>query len=244
MVRKTHFVPGWSFPKEALDRNREANKGHVRYSAMADVPAGTHLAVIGGGPSVKGFLDELKAWAGDIWAINGAFGWCLDNGIDATFYTLDASPVLKDMASRAGNAILADNCDPDVSGAVNGSVHLVEMGDTPCGSSSASTAPMLAALRGYSSVTLFGCESSFVGAEHAYQWSHVTTSRVLVECDGREFLTTPQLIMQAEYVAEIARNVPGYVSVRGIGFLPALIVAGDYSILKVSRDILGGSGGH
>lgn len=236
-MRKAAFTAGEVYPSEILASNKALNNG-LGFSYPGKAGAnGKPLAVVGGGPQVVRFIDELKSWDGDIWAINGAFGWCVENGIDATFYTLDASPCLIGMAERARMAVLADNCSPLVLDSVDGPVFLVDMDNVPLGCTSTATAPMLAALRGYTSVTLFGCESSFTDREHAYSWQYVTESRVLVACGGSEYLTTPQLIMQAEYVSEIAREVPGYVTAKGDGFLPTLIHHGDYEILKVSRDI-------
>ena len=233
---KIKFVAGGSFPEEDLARFTSLNNalGLPRYGGDDGIKP--RLAIVGGSPSVAEFTDELKAWPGDIWAINGAFGWCLEKGIEATFYTLDASDVLVDMARRASSAILADHCHPAVVHAVRGHIQLVKLEGIPLGSTSAASAPLLAAQGGYEGITLFGCASSFVGSEHIYAWD-VTVSRLLVECGGREYLTTPQLIMQAEYLADIARQVPGYLEVRGEGFLPALIEHGDYSVAKVSRDL-------
>jgi hypothetical protein len=145
---------------------------------------------------------------------------------------------LADVAKKANRAILSSVCDPSVFAAMKGPIEVFPRGDLPNGSSGVATAPMVAAKRGHKHVTFFGCESSFEGQEHAYSWPHKTKSRALIECGGKRYLTTPQLIMQAEYIAEIAQGVPGFVSVVGGGFLPALIEHGDYEVLKVSRDIM------
>lgn len=243
MPPKLTFTAGEVFPADDLARFTALNKalGLPRYGADEGIKP--RLAVVGGSPSVADSVDELRAWPGDIWAINGAFGWCLEHGIEATFYTLDASDNLADMARRASSAILADHCHPAVVHAVRGAIRLIQLEGTPLGCTSAASAPMLAAQGGYEGVTLFGCASSFEGpTEHVYPWSLVTQSRVLVECGGRQYLTTPPLIMQAEYLADIARQIPGYVDVRGEGFLPALIEHGDYEIAKVSRDLAQAAG--
>jgi hypothetical protein len=243
MPPKLTFRAGQVFHPEYLVRNKVTN---LRLGLPVFGEAkGTKskLAVVGGGPEVVRFRDDLRSWDGEIWAINGAFGWCLDNGIPATFFSLDASDALLGMAQRATAAILADHCNPSVVAAVSGPVQMIDLEHTPLGATSAASVPMLAAINGNPSVTLFGCESSFTDREHAYSWSLVTESRVLVECGGQEYLTTPQLIMQAEYLADIARRVPGYVTVKGSGFLPALIEHGDYEVVKVSRDIAQASGG-
>lgn len=235
---KIAFNPVNSFPKEHLDRN----KAHTRDLALPLVGecGDAHkppLAIVGGGPSIALFEDELREWDGEVFAINGAFRWCRERGIDCGFYSIDPSPVIAEDAKGADRAILADICVPEVFEAVTGPIEVFPIGELPSGSTTASTAPMIAARRGNASITLFGCESSFTGRVHAYGWTEENTGRVLVEVAGAEYLTTPQLIMQSEYLLEIARALPGYVAVRGEGFLPALIEHGDYSVLKVSRDI-------
>lgn len=236
-MAKITFVAGEVFPPELLVRNKALNNGHGHPFERMAVSPGTKLAVVGGGPQIAEHVSKLKAWDGEIWAINGAFGWCLDRGIEATFYTLDSLGDLAPLAARATKAVLADCCSPMVREAVSGAAYMVDMAATAKGCTSAATSPMLAATAGYESVTLFGCESSFDDVEHAYPWAFVTESRVLVECGGEQYLTTPQLIMQAEYIAEIAQALPGYLRVEGRGFLPALIKNGDYSVLQISRDL-------
>jgi len=201
-------------------------------------PVAPRLALVGGSPWAKNYLDELKAWDGEIWAVNGAFGWCLDNGIDATFYTIDPAPTLQGLASRAKRAVLATSCHPDVFAAVDGPIEVFPFKELPSGSTSACTAPMAAAARGHAHITLFGCESSFEARIHGYDWPEGHESFVIVECGGKEYRTTPQLIMQAEYLSEIGREIPSFIDVRGCGFLPALIEHGDYEVLRVSQDIM------
>lgn len=243
-MAKIAFIAGEVFQPDILTSNKAKNSGLGLPFPGAVVAAGRPLAIIGGGPQISRYTEELKAWDGDIWAINGAFGWCLDNGIRATFYSLDASDGLIGVAERARIAILADSCSPLVFDAVDGPVFLVDMDAIPKGCTSACTAPMLAALKGYSSLTFYGCESSFSDAEHAYSWAYITASRVKVECGGREYLTTPQLIMQAEYLADISRSIPNFITVKGDGFLPALIEHSDYSVTKISRDLAEGINAH
>lgn len=237
-MAKLAFIPGEVFPSDLLIGNKRANESiGISYPGDVDV-IGVPLAVVGGSPNIVEHIEELQNWPGEIWAINGAFGWCLDNGINATFYTLDASDCLRGMAERAKQAVMADNASPDAVAAVDGPVWLVDIEDVPHGCASACTAPMLASMRGYESVTLFGCGCSFTEREHAYKWSHTTESRLLVKCGEAEFITTPQLIMQAEYLADIARDIPEYVFIKGGGFLPALVEHGEWDALKVSRNLM------
>ena len=238
MVRKITFIAQSGFDDQTLQRNAQ-NSSRLGLPLIGQAGAGApHLAVVGGSPSVVNHIEELRAWGGDIVAANGAYLWCLENGIDAIFYTIDPLPTLAGVATKAGRAILGSVCDPSVFEAVKGQIEVFPVGDLPTGTSGVATAPMMAAQRGHESVTFFGCESSFEGQEHAYSWPHKTESRLVVECGGKQYMTTPQLVMQAEYIAEIAHGVPGFVTVAGGGFLPALIEHGDYEVLNVSRNIM------
>lgn len=222
------------FPEEIIERNKASSA--KRGLPLVGVPASGHLAVVGGGPSIASHKDELRHWDGDVWAINGAFEWCRQQGIFASFFSIDPDPRLAVTAAPARHAILGSACDPSVFDAIKGGIEVFPIGEWPCGSTTACVAPFCAAQKGYASVTLFGCESSFVDHVHAYPWED-DTGRLLVECGGKEYLTTPQFIMQAEYLAEIARGIKDYVKTVGGGFLPALIEHGDYDVLKISRDI-------
>lgn len=228
------FIAGGCVTEDVLARNKALSKARNLPSVFETGSKPGPLAIVGGGPSLSGLTERLRAWKGDMWAVNGAYHWCRDRGIDAAFFTLDPSPWQG--GKPAHRAILADACDPSVFDHAR-DIQVFPFGDFPNGSTTASTAPLIAAMRGHEKITLFACESSFVTREHAYVHQGPTDSRVLVTCGGTEYLTTPQLIMQAEYIAEIARGVPGYVEIVGDGLLPALIEHGTYEVLKVSRNI-------
>jgi hypothetical protein len=141
------------------------------------------------------------------------------------------------MASRAKRAVLGSCCATETFDAIDGPIEVFPYGDLPSGSTTACAAPMAAAKRGNSHVTFFGCESSFTDRVHSYQWSE-DNGRLLIDCDGSGYLTTPQLLMQAEYLCETILGVPDYITIKGWGLLPAMIRSGgDYSVLKVSRDL-------
>lgn len=236
---KIEFIPVNTVSQEVLDRNKLAT------SRLALPTVGTRpstrrpLALVGGGPSVCDYVDELKAFNGDIWAINGAWKWCRDNGIDATFYTIDPLPEIAGMVDGVKSAILGDVCDPSVFEKISGDIQIFPIGEIPSGSTSASTCIMIAALCGYSHLTLYGCDSSFTETKtHVYDGWSPGESRVLAKCGDEEFLTCPQMIMQAEYMAEVIRGVPEYVTIRSGGLLPALVEHGDWDALKVSRNLM------
>lgn len=194
-----------------------------------------NLAVVGGSPSVTGYLDELRKWNGEIWAINGVWKWLKERGIDATFYTIDPNDFDPQLIDGAVKAVLADTVPPWVFDKIP-DVELARLGGDAIlyGTTSACTAPIIAAHRGHARVSLFGCESSFGAQSHAYK--NEEGPFLWVSC-GEEFKTSPQMLMQAEWLAEMARSLPNFIEIRSGGFLQALTERGDYDLTATSSDL-------
>jgi hypothetical protein len=204
---------------------------------MESGPVAPSLAIVGGGPSVADHIDELREWDGEIWSINGAWRWCRDNDIDAAFYTIDPMPCISDLVAGADRAILADWCDPSVFAALDGAhVELAELGEDalPSGSTSACTGPAIAAHRGHRSVALFGCESNYAGATHVYKTEPELT-RIDVECGGAIFETSPQMLMQAEYLGPMLRDLPMFLTDKSGGLLSAYAKHGECDVVAAPR---------
>jgi hypothetical protein len=197
-------------------------------------PSGSgRLVVVGGGPSIAYHANELRALGGDIWAINGAALWCQENGIRAWLFSADPDPILADIARLADRAVLADHCDPSAFAAMAGRPCLKAVGDMP-GPTSALGASAVALRAGYDGVTYFGCECSYTDRTHAYQ-EEDPPDLVRVSCGGESFLTKLELLLQAERMAELIRELPDIYSERCGGLLSALIKHGDYDVTHGSR---------
>lgn len=209
-------------------------------------PVAARLAVVGGSPSVVDHIEELQNFDGEVWAINGAFKWCQDNGIDATFYGIDPtighSPAAGlDLIDGAERAILADIIAPVVFDELQKNWCDIELarigeGEIQHGSAAACTAPFIALRRGHKHITFFGCAQSSTTTSHIYKDDPID-NQLWVECGGDEYRTTSQNVMQAELIAELARAFPTFIHVAGDGFLPALIKHGDFNVTHVSRCI-------
>jgi hypothetical protein len=221
---------------------------------------GRHLAVVGGGPSIQEHVGELQAWCadgqGDIWAVNGAWNWCHENGIEATFFAVDPHPIVTTWA-RAKDGSLPDHsiisvcCDPGTFDLLEGRVDIaIRQGaeDLRGGSSTAGLAPHLAALMGYADVTFFGCESSYaMGRSHAYM-HEPRDEELIIIADGCEHLTAPDFMMQARelatFIHEIGKTSPGFLSERSGGLLRALLndlaIDRPMSIKWISQGMLDG----
>lgn len=209
----------------------------------------TRLAVVGGGPSVKDHLEELRSWDGDIWAINGAWNWCRDNGIKATFFASDPHPIVLQWAAGVERAILEISCDPSVFDLLKSAdVYTfdadVEKGGIAGCASTATCAPHMAARMGYRAVTFFGCESSYQpNASHAYM-DEDRKEQMLVLCNGKHYLTAPDLHLQAIALSYYLRELPEFVRCRpgsgsatGGGLLHAMAQSSEYQVVWLSQEL-------
>lgn len=210
----------------------ETLKDNSRASAGWPEPKGTgHLAIVGGGPSINRHVDKLRAWSGEIWAINGAYQWCVNNGIAATFYSVDPEPLLADYMVGAEKAVIAAHCHPSV---FTGPHITCAQGDCP-GPTSATAAALIAINAGYSDLTYFGCESSYEESTHAYE-SQAVPYLIKIACNGREFLTKADMILQAQVLSKFITAAPGVFKEESGGLLRAMIDGGtDFDALAGTR---------
>lgn len=201
------------------------------------------LAIVGGGPSINARVDELRAWRGEIWAINGALPWAVAHGIDAAFFTIDPdtythspSPSFESV-SRGGRVFAAPRCPTEMFDylvAIGAEIRLIGL---HAGTTGATVAAKLSAFLGYTEVTLFGVESSYHGTTHAYDEQSIP-DLMRVACGACEYLTKPELLLQAQYLAALVRELPGVFRERSGGLLRAIVQAKDiedYDITAVSR---------
>lgn len=227
---------------DVLERNR-AHAMRLSLPLVRSAEAhGRALAILGGGPSIADHERVLRAWTGDIWAINGAYRWCAERNIPATFLTVDPTPY--DMAPvMEGRALLADHCDPGLMDQWAGRAQVFSISPDAIvsGPTTATAAPCLAVMLGYGDVTFFGCESSFGEEEatHAYakpddELLNLNDWRMIVTCGQRQYFTCAEFLMQAEYLAAMIRAAPSNFREASGGLLRALVEHGVYDVIGVS----------
>lgn len=226
-----------SVTAEEVERNIK-NAGGLGLKTYRDIPpANRKLAVIGGGPSINDHIDEIRTFDGDIWAINGAFGWCQKHGIEATFFAVDPHPIVTTWAKGAKRALLETRCDPsvfDMLMADGCEVILFDIADKDqdkpqhergitARGSTATAAPHLACRMGYWAITFYGCESSYPpGMSHAY-CDEARVDQLVIEASGHDYLTAPDFYIQAHELSNMIRELPGYLTERSGGLLSALV---------------------
>lgn len=231
----------WVSEPTVSDDGRAANARIISALGLPKHRGAGRLAVVGGGPSIREHIDELRAWDGQIWAINGAINWCIDHGIDAWFYTADASPPSRwayDL-TRVRRAVLAPDCSPEMI------AHLQKHGaeitltaPLESGPTSANASDFLSIEAGYRHVTYFGCEGSFAPqATHAFQSSDIP-DWLAVELGGESYRTKAEFISQAIMLSNVITAFPTVYAEKSGGLLRAMIEHGhDHDVWMVSNTL-------
>lgn len=254
----------WSGGPPVTPEDIEAQVLHAKTLALPsvivrdlkDTPGnGRKLAVVGGGPSIADHKQELQAWDGDVWAINGAYHWCVARGIDATFIACDPHIIVAQWAKKVKKALVTTRCHGEVFKELSLNKAEVRVFDVEGsnaimrGSSTATASFHLALLEGHRHVTYFGCESSYApGVSHAYM-HEVRTEELIVDVGGENYHTAPDFFIQALEMANVMRlsdnNGPdrGFYEKSG-GLLRAFIQAPEiaYRIVWVSQALYDGLG--
>ena len=221
---KIRFEGICTVPDDELERRKPFLKQYPPPPKATD----DRLCVVGGGPSAERLTDEIRSY-GQIWAINGTYGWCLGRGIDATFFTIDprwVRPVERGIFPDFANVSAVRRSK---------TAYVYETEDLARGTTSATAVPHLAAMLGYRSVTFYGCEGSFEGRTHTFK--DIGGNRLWVEANGKEFVTNAQMLMQSDELAEVIRLAPHVFKERSGGLLEAMVVDPDYDVTAANRQL-------
>lgn len=244
---------------------REAILSNVRHAVSLSLPwvdiarpHDGHAAIVGGGPSVKNLLGELrwrKATGQQIIALNGAAGFLAKASIRADAHVMvDARPInAAFLAGHDGLALLASQCAPETfeqackaglpveiwHANTDGVSELLADEARPVhlvggGSTVGLNAMVLAWMRGYRNIHLYGYDSSFSGDDHhAYAQPQNDGDRVIDALfNGRRFKTTAWMVQQVNEFQPLAAGMiadGATITVHGDGLLPA--VAADMAAI-------------
>lgn len=232
----------WTYKNHVPEETLSAHVAHAHRLGLPQLgckPVASRLAVVGGAPDLAERIEELKAFDGEIWAINGAWRYLQAQGIDATFYATDAHDRMVPLVNWAERAVMA-SCVPPMLWNLVRDAEMFDLGFGPGeishGCSAATAAPHAAMHRGHKHVTFYGCGSCYVdGRSHAYQTDK--SDLLEIECGGKKFITDPRLWGQVEFLAEVIRAAPNLFAERSGGLLAALAEYGDYDVIAASPGI-------
>lgn len=204
------------------------------------------LAVVGAGPSVRDYLDELRTWPGEIWATNGAYEWLLEQDIvPHGFLGLDPLPGLAEYVRKARKETtfyISGMCAPEMFDALEGFDIRVwfpkQMGVpfrpglwlVPGGTTALTRAPGLAKMLGWRDVTIYGADSSFDTERYAYgkrfkEDSPSEGTRVFLMTGEGPFYSDQALLKQASQFGVLAQTKAINLKFRCGGLLGAYLRA-------------------
>lgn len=203
-------------------------------------PHGGKLAIVGGGPSVSDRLDELRAWDGEIWAINATAKWLKERGIQSKFITVDPGLFPKEMVDGVEEAYLATLCHPQMRD-IFPKVSFFDMVETAPdgitgGTTTASRALSLAIHQGFYDITLYGCEGSFtIGQDHVDR-NEMHPEMAVIRAGDEHFVTYLDYMTQCDTLSNMIRLAPNVFKQRSGGLLEAMIKHHDtWAIVAVSE---------
>ena len=223
----------------------DSNIEHCRALGLPSIKGTgrTRLAIVGGGPSVKEYLQELRDFDGDIWIAASAYHWCRYNGIDGRFMAVGPEAIIAKLAVGAEKAILSSCVDPSVFEVLKDAdvqvFDLVSDGPMMNHGPSTVTAAFVQAIKAdYREVTFYGCDSCYTagGNSHAYEDSK-HDYRIGVTVGADEFYTEALLLLQAEYMAKMISTAPHVFKEKSGGLLRALIGNPDYYIVSGTKEL-------
>lgn len=189
-------------------------------------PHGRHMVIVGGGPSLKNQLPQIryrKSKKADIWSTNGTHDYLISRGIVPDFFIMcdarEESAQFVQNPRRDVVYFIASQCHPAVFAALAGCkvfvwhLHEPELQDTiiknsvspeilmiPGGSTVALRLMCLAPALGYRSIHHYGMDSSYEAANHHSYPQSLNDGEELqeVEIHGCKFTCSAWMLTQAE----------------------------------------------
>lgn len=232
-MRQPSFFGLPSVSDEALKLNAAYSKG-LNYPP----PKATarKLAIVGGGGSAKDHLAELDIWDGEIWGVNGAASWLIENGVDATLFTISPCKYPPHYLNGVTKAIFAHHCDPWLFDTLKAAT-VFAFDSNGVGPTSVCAAIPLTLDMGYEEISLFGCEASYCGDTHVYQ-NIPDPSEMLVRVNGADYRTNIGYFMQTRLLAHLIMEAPNYCKDRSGGLLSAVVADPDgWDVIKLPIEL-------
>lgn len=241
-----------------LDFHNEGNTGedklidNIKYAnglglpkLKLEKPHERHAVIVGGGPSARNFLNEIrtrKEHGQEIFALNNSWQYLEKNGITPDFHVmLDARPENVLFVPASGTGYYASQCNPKVWGKSpnpilwnhsNAQQFVPEGGLFVAGGSTVGlNALSIAAMLGYRQIHIYGFDSSYDDElHHAYEQELNDNERTLtVKCGDEEFLTAPWMGEQAVQFTELTPQLISMgcvITIHGTGLLPYMAATG------------------
>jgi len=201
------------------------------------------LAIVGSAPSVLEHLEELRTWPGEIWAVNGAYDFLLDQGIVAHgFVGMDPVPELAEYVTRINpdtTCFISSVCDPKVFDTLKDQhvwlwhskwdvmPYPPDAKVISGGTTTITRAPFLANMLGWRDMTMFGADSSFAEGPYCYRHGRYSTDniakRLYADVDGVLFETELSMMKQVAQLGAMLDFFNGQLKFKCGGLLAAFM---------------------
>ena len=211
---------------EDISRNIEHAIGldYIPFNDLIGSRTGA-VAIVGSGPSLKANWQELRAFKGDIIACNASCQFLLEKGITPQYmFCFDADKLVLEFFTPHKDItyLLGSRCVPEAFKILEGCRIVVwhAAGDERIreilearrinepmvtgGSAAVTRAMMLAMPMGYTTVHVYGGDSSFAAGDTHIRQSTTVERRVAVKCNGRVFEVAPWMVMQITDLEKLA----------------------------------------
>ena len=224
---------------------------HIRHALSLGLPVCSkspardgRLAIVASGPSVRDYLDELRAFDGEVWAINGAYDYLIREGrVPDGFVGLDPQREMVKFLTDPHietTFYIASCSHPDVFDCVRGfdvrlwhsnsdTIRALPAGSyaVPGGITCITRAPFLAHLLGWRDVSIYGADCSY----HEHPYAYATEARqcdpndrtMVVRVNGHLFRTELGLMHQASNLGALETVFPAKLTFRCGGMLPEFL---------------------
>lgn len=235
---------------DIYDQNVNVAKNHSIPHVDYSLKRPNRLAVIGGSPSMKQHIDELKAWDGDIWGINNTACWLNSLGIKATLFTVDPAHELgvtlkHECLESIQEAILSSALPPEIFEALGDKAKKFHMSETgkqggiPGGTNSVGRTQLLALLMGYTEIHYFGFDGSIENGGHVCNGPFIDRKdQLLVKAGDVTYRTTPELYLQCQEMSKLLSTYENYFVNRSDGLLKGMIEnIDDWEVIAVSEEV-------
>ena len=231
---RVYFDPPGCIPLDEIIENARLS----RLRGLSEPKGnGRRLALVGGGLSAAERIDELRAFDGEVWAINGAWSWCRDHGIGATFVTFHP---MVDVPPGVKRAVIGEECSPPLFDAL-AHCELYTLTDEssngealPRGGTTATAVAIKMPLLGFYDLTFYGLEGSYGARTHNYDvLIRDDEPWMVVKADGQTFRTKLEFLHQSIILAELIHAYPIYEERCG-GLLAALVQDHEYDVIEMA----------
>jgi hypothetical protein len=204
-------------------------------------------AVVGGGPSVLGQLENLRKWEGDIYAINDTAGYLSSEGISCYVYAVDGVRIPFRLGPLVKGAVFATRVHRCQFSQLKGKpIQVFDMaeenhtGGIEGGATAVCRTPHLFLRMGYAGIVYFGIDGSFYGdiTHVSGKSDSARDNMIIIKAGGRDYVTHAGFLLQHEYMMQVFKKYPQFLFNASGGLFHAMLKNPDtWSVVAVAEDL-------